>query len=129
MRNALLVVGLAFSTPVLAAPGYEKLVMSDAKGGKPMKAFKPDTPRVVVYGGVRDPADGTLLRADWFAEKTDVAPPNYKIDSKELRANKGSREVNFSLVKPTAGWPVGSYRVELFVDGKVAEKFSFTVQK
>lgn len=72
---------------------------------------------------------GTKLRCDWIAEKTKVAEPNYRIDSTELVAKAGMNKVTFSFSKPTAGWPEGDYRAELFIDGKPAEKVRFKVVK
>ena len=36
---------------------------------------------------------------------------------------------NFSLSKPTAGWPFGAYKVELQLDGKVLETVKFNIAK
>jgi len=36
---------------------------------------------------------------------------------------------DFSLSKPTKGWPVGTYRVDLYIDDKVNETAYFEVEK
>jgi hypothetical protein len=38
----------------------------------------------------------------------------------EMTVGRLMNVVTFSLSKPTAGWPAGDYRVELFIDGKAA---------
>jgi len=58
-----------------------------------------------------------------------AAPANYKIDSVDLTAGALVNVANFSLSKPTAGWPVGSYRVDLFIDGKPAGHKHFVIGK
>jgi hypothetical protein len=128
-RALLLAAGLAVATLAIAAARYEGIVLSDAKGGKPMKVFKPATAKVVLTANVKGAAKGTALKAQWIAEKVEGAPPNYLIDATELKAKEGSNDVTFSFSKPTAGWPLGAYRVELLVDGKVVEKVPFTVAR
>ena len=73
-----------------------------------------------------DVSEGETLGAVWIAEKTSVAPPNYKIDSIEAPA-EDAKEFSFSLSKPDTGWPVGDYRVDLTIDGKFAKSAHFAV--
>ncbi len=56
---------------------------------------------------------GAKVEGVWVAVKTDAAPANYKIDAATLTIDNAQEEVTFSLSKPTAGWPVGTYQVEL----------------
>lgn len=128
-RPCMFAAALLLSMAAAAAPQMLDLSLSDSKGGKPAKVFKPATPLLVLSGKLSGVADGTVLKADWIAEKTDVAPPGYRIDSKEVRTKSTSTAVTFTLSRPKAGWPAGSYRVDLFVDGKPAGKVPFTVEK
>ena len=77
------------------------------------------------YSGLvlSDARDGAAV------EKTGVAPPNYKIDEKELKVYPMMNEVTYSLSKPNAGWPVGEYRVDLYIDNKPAGHVKFRVAK
>jgi hypothetical protein len=68
----------------------------------------------------------TQLKATWYA--TDVgsaADPNTLIDSFELSSD-GSRNLDFTLA-PKAAWPVGTYRVEIAVNGNVERVVDFSV--
>lgn len=113
-----------------AAPRYENIVVSDSKGGAPVSTFKPNTAKIFVDAKVPDAPSGTKLRADWIAVDTGgAAPPNYKIDSSELKVDSFTNAVTFSFSKPNAGWPVGDYRVDLFIDGKAASQAKFKVVK
>jgi len=40
---------------------------------------------------------------------------------------KDEDEASFSLSKPTNGWPVGDYRVDLLIDGTKAKSVAFKV--
>lgn len=112
-----------------ATPKYTQIVVSEQRGGEPKAVFKPTTPKVYLRSKVVDAPKGAKLRSDWIAVKTQVAPPNYKIDSSELVAHAGANDVVFSFSKPDAGWPEGDYRVDLFIDGKPAAKATFKVAK
>jgi hypothetical protein len=112
-----------------ASPRYTDIVMSDTKGGKEMHAFKPATPKIYIHANVEGVSAGTTLKGDWIAVKTKVAPPNYKIDSVELKTFPLMTSVDFNMSKPTAGWPEGDYRVDLFIGGKKVTDVKFTVAK
>jgi len=56
--------------------------------------------------------DGRQLEGRWIAENVgDVAPPNYLVGKKKL-TTKAPLNV-FSLTRPTNGWPLGLYRLEI----------------
>ena len=57
----------------------------------------------------------------------DVGKPGLR----KLRAAQCGRDTDggvFSLSKPTKGWPVGKYRVEIYVNDKLADTVKFTVK-
>jgi hypothetical protein len=95
-------------------------------GKEALTTFKPDAPKIVLHVEILNPSTGAKVGADWIAEKTGGAPPNFKIDGAELTLN-GEDEATFSLSKPNAGWPVGAYRVDLSVNGEKAKSVTFEV--
>lgn len=71
---------------------------------------------------------GDRIRGVWIAEDVgDAAPKNTVIDEATLVAETATDESAFSLSKPTNGWPIGSYRVEIYVGEKLAETLPFTI--
>lgn len=125
-----LVVGAILAAPAQAAqPRLDNLVLSDSKDGPPKKVFAPNAQRVVLSGKLVDVASGSRIRSVWIAEKTRVAPPNYQIDANEMRAGGLVNRATFSLTRPNNGWPVGDYRVDLFINGKPAGAVRFSVAK
>ena len=50
-----------------------------------------------------------------------------RIDKTELTGGGAINRVTFSLSRPDAGWPAGDYRVELFVNNKLASTVRFSV--
>jgi hypothetical protein len=120
---------LAAATLALAGePRYSELVLSDAKEGKAKAAFGKDTPKIYLTAKLVDVPSGTKLRSEWIAVKTQVAPPNYKIDSVDLTTAADSSRANFSFSKPNAGWPQGDYRVDLFINGKKSTSVPFQIK-
>ena len=120
---------LSWSAAVLAAPAYSDLVISDTAEGKEMRTFKPTTAKIYVRSKLTGVDKPVKSKAEWIAVKVDGAPPNHKIDATELNAGPTMNKVQFSFSKPTAGWPVGDYRVDLFLDGKKANEVKFKVAK
>jgi len=128
LAAALLLLGLPAETRA-GAPRYSDLVLSDARDGAAMATFKPQTAKIFLRAGLVDVPQGSVVKATWIAEKTRVAPPNYKIDEKALKIGALMNEVTYSLGKPSAGWPEGDYRVDLYIDDKPAGNVKFQVVK
>ena len=123
--GALLLAAGAWATE----PHFADLKFSDSKNGEATETFSPDTPKIYLHAGLEDMPSGTKLSSTWIAEDTHgAAPPNYKIDSVEFNVGGIVNVADFSLSKPNAGWPVGTYRVELFINGKASGTAHFTVE-
>ncbi len=127
--TALLTLFLA-TAAYAGTPHYADLTLSDSEDGDAIESFAPDTAKIFLHAGLVDVASGAKLSSDWVAEDTGgVAPANYKIDSVTLDKGMLINVATFSLSKPTAGWPVGKYRVDLFIDGKPSGSVHFKVAK
>lgn len=94
----------------------------------PTTVFRPDTPKVFCVWRVEGARAGTPIRAVWIAEDSGgAAPPNYKVDESR-HTLPGTASGAFTLSKPTAGWPVGRYRLEIWLGEKLAKTLRFTVK-
>ena len=89
--------------------------------------FHPDSPKIVCVFKVEGASVGTSVRGVWIAEDVGpVAPPNYKIDERTLTLpylNSGS----MLITRPNSGWPVGSYRLEIYFGTTLGKTLKFTV--
>lgn len=124
-----LLFGLLFAAPLYAAPHFTDIVVSDSKEGDAVDTFSATTAKIFVHADMFDIEKGSKMSGTWIAVDTHgAAPPNYKIDSADLVADGVVNTAIFSLSKPNKGWPIGKYRVELSVDGKVVGSASFAVE-
>lgn len=69
--------------------------------------------------------DDTRVKAVWIAVKCEGAPENYEIGSAVVTS--GSGEIVHKMTLPKA-WPVGTYKVELHLNDKLAKTLEFQVQ-
>jgi hypothetical protein len=95
---------------------------------KPGTVFCPDTVLIAGVFKMEGAWIGTTVPIVWIAEDVGpAAPANYKILEKSLTLrflNSGM----FSLSKPNKGFPVGSYRLEIYFGDKLARAVKFSVQ-
>ena len=69
----------------------------------------------------------TSFKAVWYATDTNgVAACNTLISSFE-GVTSGTRNIDFTL-KPTSAWPAGTFRAEIYVNGKLDNVAVYTVQ-
>src|SRR5262245_21654834 len=76
-----------------------------------------------------DVPSGSKLTVAWISvDSGGAAPANYKIDEVSFDVGMIDNHVDASLSKPNNGWPVGTYQVEIIVDGTVEETVPFAVK-
>ena len=92
--------------------------------------FAPDTPKIYCAWKVEGAKAGTAVRGVWIATDVGkVAPPNFKIDEATFRPPVGAPTVGeFALSKPNRGFPVGKYRLEIYLGDALVKTVPFTVK-
>ena len=103
----------AFSAMCLAAPAGESAAGSAEKPvAKLQVSYTELPPTVKELRFLFACDDGLQIQGLWFAENVgDAAPRNYLIDETSL-TTRGPLNV-ISLSRPTKGWPLGLYRLEI----------------
>ncbi|MGZ5503756.1 MAG: hypothetical protein ACXWGY_03765 [Chthoniobacterales bacterium] len=125
---ALLIVSLICASQVYAGPKVEAKMAKD-KDSKPTDTFAADVPKVYAFFKSTGTKKGDTLRGVFIADDVgDVAPANTKIDEATLTADKDDFYGSFSLSKPTKGWPVGKYHVDIYVGNDLATSVKFTIK-
>lgn len=89
--------------------------------------FTSDTPKVYVAYTLEDVNPGSRIKIVWTAEKVEGVVENSKIDQAETLSSSMISGL-FSYSKPTKGWPAGTYRVDLFIDGRQDKTIRFKVR-
>lgn len=113
-------------------PKFTNIVLTDDESSKaPKTEFGKDTAKLTVFFDFENVPSGSKLNGVWICEKApdlDI-PPDFKIDEASVDVGMLTNTGNFSLSKPTNGWPAGDYRVELQIDGKTVETVKFKIGK
>ena len=96
---------------------------------KPTTTFAANVPKLYAFFRTQGTHGGDKLRGVWIAEDVgDAAPKETKIDEATLTADQDDFYGAFSLTKPTKGWPVGKYRVEIYAGDDLATTAKFSIK-
>jgi hypothetical protein len=119
---------LGSSMAMAGEPRFEGAIFSDDKRSDVnMESFKPDTKKIYLSVHVEDVPNDAKLKATWMVEKAAGFAPNSPIASSEVTMRPQMKTANYSIDKPSIGWPPGDYKVELAIDGKVQSTVRFKV--
>lgn len=69
--------------------------------------------------------DDTVVRTVWYVVEAEGIEGEFLIDETEVTTGDG--RITFDLT-PEAQWPVGSYKVELYLNDELEETLEFQVQ-
>lgn len=112
------------------------LTDSTVAGNKPgpqKTDFMKMTPEIFLFCSSNSAKKGQIIKSVWIATDTNnAAPPNFKIDSKELAVTDDATDkhvlgTKFSLSKPDKGWPAGHYRVELYLNNDLVQSIKYDI--
>jgi hypothetical protein len=95
----------------------------------PGRIFTPDATFHAV-ATLENAPDNTEVTAMWFVEDVGSAEPcNTLITDPFTLTTSGSRNLDFTLQPPPGvQWPLGRYRVEVYVNGNLDLDVTFTVE-
>jgi hypothetical protein len=125
----LLIAMIVCAEAVRAGDIKVEAVMTASPGGEETTSFAPDTSKVFALFKTKGAQQGDKIRGMWIAEDVGgAAPANSKIDEKALTMDGDTDDGDFSLSKPTKGWPLGKYRFEIYVNDKLVTTARFTIE-
>ena len=126
LLTTLLVLGLPF-VACADGPTVESVIAVDGDT-KPTDTFAATTPQLVAYFRSNGTHKGDKLRGVWIADDVgDAAPKGTKIDEATLDADSDDFHGGYTLTKPTAGWPVGSYHIDIYLNDTLATSVKFSI--
>jgi hypothetical protein len=125
---ALVACSASFSTANISKAVLAKDVSDNFDPIDPTSTFPTDQPVIHLVLTLKNVPSDTKVKALWTAvDVGDAAPANTKIDELEQTMN-GSGNLDFTLSIPSSGvWPVGKYKVDIYLDGKLDKTLEFTV--
>ncbi len=139
---SLMMMSFAGSSSLLAADaksGTECVLTDTMKNdktpGDAKTTFATNTPEIFLICATSGVKKGDVMKGTWVAIDTKkVAPDNYTIAEKALTVDQDVKDgqtydSNMSLTKPDKGWPVGTYKVDLYMNDKLVNSFKFDVAK
>ena len=124
-----LVVSLICLSVAKAGAVSVKVKMTAGPQDPPSTTFASNTPNLYAIFKTEGAKAGDKIRGVLIAEDVgDVAPANTKVLETILDMEGDTDAGDFSFSKPTNGWPVGKYRVEIYVNDKLATTAKFTIK-
>lgn len=96
---------------------------------RPATVFAPNTPKLYAFILTEGTEKGEKARGVWIAEDTNgTAPANYKIDEGIFIGDKDDFRGAFLITKPNNGWPVGKYRVDVYIEDELSGSTKFQIK-
>ena len=94
----------------------------------PTSTFPTDQAVINLVVTVANAPSDTKVKTVWTAvDVGDAAPANTKIDEAEITMND-SGNAHFTLSSPSTGvWPVGKYKVEIYLNDKLDRTLEYTI--
>jgi len=97
--------------------------------GREVTAYTADTQKLYATFKTKGVASGDKIRGVWIADEVgEAAPAGTTIDEKTLPMDGDTEDGEFSLSKPTKGWPLGKYHIEIYVNDHLATKVTFEIK-
>lgn len=106
-----------------------KVTLTTESEDEPVTSFTADTPKLFAIFKTKGIKNGDKVRGVLIAEDVgDAAPANTKVLEKTLTLEEDTDDGDFNFSKPTAGWPAGKYRIEIYVNDELATTAKFTIK-
>jgi outer membrane usher protein FimD/PapC len=106
-----------------------RVTMSDELAGEAQSTFTSDTEKIYAMFKTIGAKAGDKIRAALIAENVgDAAPPNTKVLETNIDMDGDTDDGDFNFSKPTAGWPIGKYRVDVYLNDQLLATAKFTVK-
>jgi hypothetical protein len=121
----LIAAALACSFSFSTAKIKRAQMTSDKEGKNPTTVYSPtDTFYCVVV--LKNAPDDTKTKAVWKVVDVPGQQPDTQIGEYEMTS--GSATLTFNVTPPNTSWPVGKYKVELYLNDKKEKTLDFEVK-
>jgi hypothetical protein len=126
---ALLIASIISASVARAGDVQVDATLATSLKGESVTTAAPDTPKLFALFKTEGAKNGDKLRGVLIAEDVgDVAPANTTVLEKTLTLDGDTDDGDFSFSKLTKGWPVGKYRLEIYVNDELTNTLDFTIE-
>ena len=88
--------------------------------------YAPDAPSFYCYYDLNNAPDDTVVKGVWTLVSAEGYDPKQEIDSAEVTGSDNT--YYFALDRGTDPWPVGEYKIDLYLNDELVETVNFDVQ-
>ena len=99
---------------------------SDVDDTKQSSVYSPSDPTFYCFFDLSNAPDSTVVKGVWTLVSAEGYDSNSEIDSAEITG--GDNTYYFSLDRSGDAWPVGTYKIELYLNGSLVQTVEFEVQ-
>jgi len=121
----MILVTLACGFNVSTANIKDAYLTRDSEGTEKTTAFAQDETFYCIVQLANAP-DDTQVKAIWYVVEAQDTEPNFKID--EASITHGDGTLTFDLTNSNNLWPIGKYKVEIYLKDKLDRTIEFEVQ-
>ena len=89
-------------------------------------AYSPDAQTFYCFYDLKNAPDDTVVKGVWILVSAEGYEANSEIDSAEITGADDS--YYFSLDRAAEAWPVGQYKIDLYINDKLSQTVEFQVQ-
>jgi hypothetical protein len=122
----LILVSLACNFNATTANITNAHMATDESDSTHTTVYSPDTATFYCFYDLNNAPDDTVVKGVWTLVSAEGYEPNSEIDSAEITGSDDS--YYFSLDRAADVWPVGQYKIDLYINDKLAETVEFQVQ-
>ena len=133
-KFSILLALIALIVASLACGGPTEPTMSNVRMAKDQDGNQPATTfgvseTIFVVGDLAAMQVGNAVETRWFTDNVDGYDPNFLIDSSSLTIDTANTDYfYFEFAAPPDGWPTGTYKVEVYLNGTLNTVTQYTVQ-
>lgn len=122
----LVLVSLACNFSATTANITNAHMATDESDSTQTTVYSPDTQTFYCFYDLNNAPDDTVVKGVWTLVSAEGYDSNSEIDSAEITGSDDT--YYFSLDRAADVWPVGQYKIDLFINDKLAETVEFQVQ-
>jgi hypothetical protein len=117
----------SFTTASISEATMALGVDSYAKPINPTNQFYTDTPTIYCSAKYSNAPADTEINSIWVYQQGELGLTNCEIGSYAMTV-EGTGYLYFYMDRPNNGWPLGEYKLVLYLDGEQAASLPFTIQ-